>query len=610
MKAGECFSIMSEYKAPLRDFHFLINEMLDFAEIAKLPGFEEAPDIVDPVLEEAGNFASNVLAPLNAVGDRQGAKWSDGNVTTPKGFKEAYRQFAEAGWIGLPVPPDYGGQGLPQVLATATLEMWNASNLGFSLCPLLNQGAIEAILLVGTEEQKKRYVPNLVSGKWAGTMDLTEPQAGSDLAQVRTKAVPQGDHYLLSGNKIFITYGEHDYTENIIHLALARTPNAPEGVKGISLFIVPKVNVKADGSLGERNDIQCASIEHKLGIHASPTCSINYGEKGGAVGYLIGKENEGLKYMFIMMNLARFSVGIQGYAQADLAYQMALKYAKDRVQSKDVAAKEWTPVRIIEHPDVRRMLMDLKSQVEAMRAVAFYTAVALDQAHLNPDPKIRGEQQAIIELFTPIVKAWSTELGTQLVSEALQVFGGMGFIEETGIAQVYRDVRIAQIYEGTTGIQANDLLGRKFLKDMGKTATRVITQMQATVKELDASENDDVKAIGKELGKAVGALGETSLWLGSNAMKDLKGVFAGAVPYLMLWGYVAGGWQMARAALIAAKKPGDPFYDAKLVTARYYADHVLPKALGLKHEITTGGKSTLALSEAQFDLDRVSLALV
>ena len=601
---------MSEYKAPLRDFHFLINEMLDFAEIAKLPGFEEAPDIVDPVLEEAGNFASNVLAPLNAVGDRQGAKWSDGNVTTPKGFKEAYRQFAEAGWIGLPIPPDYGGQGLPQVLATATLEMWNASNLGFSLCPLLNQGAIEAILLVGTDEQKKRYVPNLVSGKWAGTMNLTEPQAGSDLAQVRTKAVPQGDHYLLSGNKIFITYGEHDYTENIIHLALARTPNAPEGVKGISLFIVPKVNVKADGSLGERNDIQCASIEHKLGIHASPTCSINYGEKGGAVGYLIGKENEGLKYMFIMMNLARFSVGIQGYAQADLAYQMALKYAKDRVQSKDVAAKEWTPVRIIEHPDVRRMLMDLKSQVEAMRAVAFYTAVALDQAHLNPDPKIREEQQAIIELFTPIVKAWSTELGTQLVSEALQVFGGMGFIEETGIAQVYRDVRIAQIYEGTTGIQANDLLGRKFLKDMGKTATRVITQMQATVKELDASENDDVKAIGKELGKAVGALGETSMWLGSNAMKDLKGVFAGAVPYLMLWGYVAGGWQMARAALIAARKSGDPFYDAKLVTARYYADHVLPKALGLKHEITAGGKSTLALSEAQFDLDRVSLALV
>jgi len=601
---------MSTYRAPLRDFQFLLHEMIDFAAIAKLPGCEETPDVADAVLEEAANFAGNVLAPLNAVGDRVGAKWADGNVTTPKGFKEAYNQFAGAGWIGLPLPSEYGGQGLPQVLATAALEMWNASNLGFSLCPLLNQGAIEAILLVGTDEQKQRFVPNLVSGKWTGTMDLTEPQAGSDLAQVRTKAVPQGDRYLLTGNKIFITYGEHDYTENIVHLALARTPNAPEGVKGISLFIVPKVLVKPDGSLGERNDIQCASIEHKLGIHASPTCSINYGEKGGAVGYLIGKENEGLKYMFIMMNLARFSVGIQGYAQADLAYQMALAYAKERVQSKDIAAKEWTPVRIIEHPDVRRMLMDVKSQVEAMRAVAFYTAVALDHAHLNPDAKVREEHQAIVELFTPIVKAWSTELGTQLVSEALQVFGGMGFIEETGIAQVYRDVRICQIYEGTTGIQANDLLGRKFLKDMGKTATRVIAQMQATVKELEASTNDDCKAIGKELGKAVGGLGETSMWLGANALKDLKGVFAGAVPYTMMWGFVSGGWQMGRAALIASRKLDDDFYKAKLVTARYYADHVLPKAIGLKHEITTGGQSTLGLDERQFDLDRASLALV
>jgi len=600
---------MSSYQAPLRDFHFLINEMLDFQAIAKLPGFEEAPDVVDAVLEEAGNFAGNVLAPLNATGDRQGAKWADGNVTTPKGFKEAYHQFADAGWIGLPLPLEYGGQGLPQVLSTATLEMWNASNLGFSLCPLLNQGAIEAILLVGTEEQKKLFVPNLVSGKWTGTMDLTEPQAGSDLAQVRTKAVPQGDHYLLSGSKIFITYGEHDYTENIIHLTLARTPGAPEGIKGISLFIVPKINVKPDGSLGERNDIACASIEHKLGIHASPTCVLNYGEKGGAVGYLIGEENEGLKYMFIMMNLARFSVGIQGYALADRAYQMALAHAKERVQSKDIAAKEWTPVRIIEHPDVRRMLMDLKSQVEAMRAVAFYTAVALDHAHLNPDAKVREENQAIVELFTPIVKAWSTELGTELVSEALQVFGGMGFIEETGIAQIYRDVRIAQIYEGTTGIQANDLLGRKFLKDMGKTATKVIGQMQATVKELDASSNEDSKAIGKELGKAVGALGETSMWLGGNAMKNLKVTFAGAVPYLMLWGYVAGGWQLARAALVAEKKLADDFYKAKLATARYYADHVLNHALAYKHEITSGGPSTMALTEDQFEADRKSLAL-
>jgi alkylation response protein AidB-like acyl-CoA dehydrogenase len=354
---------MSAYKAPLRDFHFLINELVGLDAIAKLPGYEEVPDVADAVLEEAGNFASNVLDPLNVVGDREGATFADGNVTTPKGFKDAYHQFSGAGWVGLPMPQEYGGQGLPWVLSTATLEMWNASNLGFSLGPLLNQGAIEAILLVGSDEQKKTYVPNLVSGKWAGTMDLTEPQAGSDLAQVRTRAVPTGDHYLLTGQKIFITYGEHDYTENIIHLTLARTPTAPEGVKGISLFITPKFVVKPDGSLGERNDIYCAGIEHKLGIHASPTTTMNYGEKGGAVGYLMGEENQGLKYMFIMMNAARFSVGVQGYAVADRAYQAALEYARERVQSKDIAAKEWTPVRLIEHPDVRRMLMNCKSQI-------------------------------------------------------------------------------------------------------------------------------------------------------------------------------------------------------------------------------------------------------
>jgi alkylation response protein AidB-like acyl-CoA dehydrogenase len=602
---------MSAYKAPLRDFHFLINELVGLDAIAKLPGYEEVPDVADAVLEEAGNFASNVLDPLNVVGDRDGAKFADGNVTTPKGFKDAYHQFTSAGWVGLPMPPEYGGQGLPWILSTATLEMWNASNLGFSLGPLLNQGAIEAILLVGSDEQKKMYVPNLVSGKWAGTMDLTEPQAGSDLAQVRTKAVPSGDHYLLTGQKIFITYGEHDYTENIIHLTLARTPTAPEGVKGISLFITPKYVVKPDGSLGERNDIYCAGIEHKLGIHASPTTTMNYGEKnGGAVGYLVGEENQGLKYMFIMMNAARFSVGVQGYAVADRAYQAALEYARERVQSKDIAAKEWTPVRIIEHPDVRRMLMNCKSQVEAMRAVAFYTAAALDNNHANPDEAAAKEANAVVEFFTPIVKGWSTEVATQLVSEALQVFGGMGYVEETGIAQYYRDIRIAQIYEGTTGIQGNDLLGRKFLKDMGKTATKIIGQMSATVKECAASDNDHVKAIGVELEKAVKALQEASMWLGGNALKELRQTFAGAVPYLMLWGYVSGGWQMARAALVASQKLGDdPFYEAKLVTARYYADHILPKAIGYKHEIVAGGPTTMALSEEQFDLDRKSLAL-
>ncbi len=598
---------MSAYKAPLRDFSFLINDMFDFEAIAKLPGYEDAADVAEAVLEEAGNFASNVLDPLNAIGDHHGAKFVDGNVTTPPGFKEAYHQFADAGWVGLPMPAEYGGQGLPWLLSTATLEMWNASNLGFSLGPLLNQGAIEAILLCGTDEQKKTYVPNLVSGKWTGTMDLTEPQAGSDLAQVRAKAVPEGDHYKVTGQKIYITYGEHDYTENIIHLTLARTPTAPEGVKGISLFITPKFLVNADGSLGERNDIYCAGIEHKLGINASPTCTLNYGEKaGGATAYLVGKENEGLKYMFIMMNAARFSVGVQGYAAADRAYQAALGYAKERVQSKDIAAKEWTPVAIIEHPDVRRMLMSCKAHVEAARAVAFYTAACLDRAHAAHD----ADANVLVEFFTPIVKGWSTEIANGVCSEAIQVFGGMGYVEETGVAQYYRDVRICAIYEGTTGIQSNDFLGRKFLKDMGKTATKLMGEINATVKQCAESDNADVRAIGEELAKAVKAAQEASMWMGGNALKDTKGAFAGSVPFLMMWGYLSGGWMMARAALVSAPKAAsDPFYAAKLTTARFYADHILPKTLLHKHEITNGSASVMALTEEQFELDRKSLAL-
>jgi alkylation response protein AidB-like acyl-CoA dehydrogenase len=601
---------MSAYQAPLRDIQFLVNELVDFESLTKLPGYEEVADIADAVLEEAGNFANEVLDPLSATGDREGCKWVDGNVRTPKGFKEAYRQFTQAGWVGLPVPSDYGGQGLPQVLATAALEMWNASNMGFALAPLLNNGAIEAILLCGTDEQKKLYVPNLVSGKWAGTMDLTEPAAGSDLAAVRTRAVPNGDHYLLTGQKIFITYGEHDYTENIIHLTLGRTADAPPGIKGISLFITPKFLVNPDGSLGARNDIWCSGIEHKLGINASPTCSLNYGEKsGGAVGYLVGKENEGLKYMFIMMNLARFCVGVQAYAAADRSLQAALAFSKERIQSKDVGSKDPAPVPIFEHGDVRRMLMNVKAQTEAARALAFYTAEAMDHEHHNPDEAKRAEADEIVEFFTPIVKGWSTEIGPLLCSDALQVFGGMGYVEETGVAQYYRDVRICSIYEGTTAIQANDLVGRKLLKDKGKVATKIIALMQATVKDLQASSNDDAKAIGDELSKAIAAVVEASTWLGANAGKDLRVTFASAVPFLLLWGYVAGGWQMGRAALIAEKKVADPFYAAKLTTARYYADHVLPKAIGYKHEVVAGGPTTMGLSEEQFDLDRKSLAL-
>jgi alkylation response protein AidB-like acyl-CoA dehydrogenase len=606
---------MAAYQAPLRDLVFNAREIADLEGIAQLPGYEEAPDMLEAIVEEAGNFATKVLDPINATGDREGSHFVDGKVTTPKGFKEAFKQFADAGWIGLPMPTEYGGQGLPQLLGTAALEMWQASNMAFSNGPLLNQGAIEAILLCGTAEQKAAFIPKLISGEWTGTMDLTEPQAGSDLAQVKTKAVPEGDHFRITGQKIFITYGEHDYTDNIVHLVLARTPSAPDGVKGISLFVVPKRLLNADGSLGDLNDVTCAGIEHKMGIHASPTCTMNYGEKGGAVGYLIGKENEGLKYMFVMMNAARFSVGVQGYAIADRAYQAALSYARDRVQSKDIAAKAWTPVRIIEHPDVRRMLMNVKSQVEAMRSFGFFTAAQLDHAHANPDEKARAAALSMVELFTPIVKAWSTELSQALVSEALQVFGGMGFVEETGVAQYYRDVRITQIYEGTTGIQSNDLMGRKFLKDNGKTAMLVIGQMQATLKELQASDDPDAKAIGERFAAAVGALAATSQWLGGEGLKALSGtgdirtMFAGAVPYLMLWGYVCGGWMMAKSALIAVSKSADPFYATKLITARFYAEHVLPKTSALAHEVQHGGATTMAFTEEQFDLDRKSLAI-
>jgi acyl-CoA dehydrogenase len=604
---------MGAYQPPIRDMFFAMTELADFESVAKLPGFEEAADVLEPILEEAGNFASEVLDPLNAVGDRNGAKWVDGNVTTSPGFKAAYHKFAEAGWIGLPMPAEYGGQGLPQVLSTATLEMWHASNMGFALCPLLNQGAIEALLLCGTDAQKQLYVPKLISGEWTGTMVLTEPQAGSDLAAVSTRAVPEGDHYRVFGNKIFITYGEHDYTDNIVHLVLARTPTAPAGVKGISLFIVPKFVPTADGKPGERNDVHCASIEHKLGIHGSPTCVLNYGEKDGAIGYLVGEENRGLEYMFIMMNLARFSVGVQGYAGADRAYQKSLEYAKERVQSRDFTDKgNKDAVTIIHHPDVKRMLMWQKAHIEAQRALAYVVGAAIDFAHHHPDETVRADNMRFVELFTPVIKGWCTETCNDLTSNAIQIHGGMGYVEETGVAQYYRDVRIAAIYEGTTAIQANDLLGRKLLKDMGKTATEVIGKMQAFDAELAQSDSDDIKAIRESLQRGVAALGEASMWLGANAMGNLAGAFAGSVPYLKLWGTVAGGWQMARAALICEKKiaggSSDKFYSAKLKTARFYADHVMPYALSLKHEVVKGSGSTLSMSEDEFAVDRARLA--
>jgi 3-(methylthio)propanoyl-CoA dehydrogenase len=601
---------MSTYRAPLRDMQFVLRELAGIDEVAKLPGCEDTIDVLDSILEEAAAFATGVLDPLNRIGDKEGCTWTDGAVTTPTGFKEAYKKFADAGWIGLPVPAEYGGQGLPSILLGPTLEMWNASNIGFANGPLLNQGAIEAIELCGTDEQKKTYIPNLVSGKWTGTMCLTEPQAGSDLAQVRAKAVPDGDHYRITGSKIFITFGEHDMAENIVHLLLARLPDAPEGTKGISLFIVPKFLVNPDGTLGERNDVVCASIEHKLGINGNPTCTLNYGEKGkGADGYLVGEANRGLEYMFVMMNAARFSVGVQGIALADRAYQHALEYAKERVQFRDVAARSKTPVTIIKHPDVRRMLMWQKATIEAMRALAYVTAAALDFAHKHPDEKVRKQNKAFVELMIPVVKAWCTENAVDLCSTALQVFGGMGYIEETGIAQQYRDVRIITIYEGTTGIQALDLLGRKLIGDMGATATAVGKRMEQTAKACAASDDADVRSIGEALLGELATLTEVSQWIGMTGMGDMNKALACSVPYLKLWGVVAGGWQMARAAQIAAEKlaAGDSekeFYKAKLATAKFYASHVLSQSAYYKRQIMDGSGDVMALSEEQFDLDR------
>ncbi len=609
---------MSTYRAPLRDLQFVLRELAGIEEVAKLPGHEGSAEVLDSILEEAASFAAGVLDPLNRSGDKEGCTWRDGAVTVPHGFKEAYKKFADAGWIGLPVPEEYGGQGLPQLMLGPVLEMWNAANVGFANGPLLNQGAIEAIELTGSQEQKQRYIPNLVSGKWTGTMCLTEPQAGSDLAQVRSKAVPEGDHYRITGQKIFITFGEHDMAENIIHLVLARLPDAPEGTKGISLFLVPKFVVNADGTLGERNDVHCTGIEHKLGLNANPTCTLNYGEGGkGAVGYLVGEKNKGLENMFIMMNAARFSVGVQAIGIADRAYQHALEYAKERIQGRDInpMAKDKSPKPIVAHPDVRRMLMWMKANIEGMRALALVTAASLDIAARHADEKVRKEHRAFVELMIPIVKGWSTENAVDLCSTALQVFGGMGYVEETGIAQQYRDVRITPIYEGTTGIQAMDLVGRKLIRDMGSTATAVITRMKKFAAELKSSSNDDVKAIAGVYEQGVDALVDTSQWIGMTAMGDLNKAFACSVPYLKLWGVVAGGWQMARAAKIAAEKiaAGDAdseFYKAKLATARFYADHVLSQAFWYKHEIKEGSGEVMALSPEQLDLDRKMMATV
>ncbi len=576
------------YQAPLKDMRFVMSELAGLSEVAKLPGYQDAtPDTVDAILQEASKFSSEVLDPINYSGDREGSVWKDGEVTTPKGFKQAYQKYVAAGWGALPFDAAHGGQGLPKLVATAVEEMLTSSNMSFSLCPLLTQGAIHALELCGSDALKHTYLAKMIEGSWTGTMNLTEPQAGSDLALVRARAVPQGDHYRISGQKIFITYGEHDLSENSVHLVLARTPQAPEGVKGISLFLVPKFIPGKDGAPGKRNSARCASIEHKLGIHASPTAVMVFED---AVGYLVGEENKGLSYMFIMMNAARFSVGLEGVAISERAFQRALAYAKERLQGKDLVGGAQT-VPIIRHPDVRRMLMLMKSQTEAMRALAYTTAAAMDFAAKTKSKA----HQAFVDLMIPVVKGWCTETGIGVASLGVQVHGGMGFVEETGAAQYLRDARITTIYEGTTGIQAMDLVGRKIAREGGVTAKAWLGELKkldaqlARHPQLRKALADGAKAVEECVDFIVGA-------------RDPRAQFAGAVPFLMLMGIVAGGWQMGRAALAAEKKKSeDPaFHEAKIATARFYADHVLVQAPGLRNTVVNGAADVMALSEDQF----------
>ncbi len=590
------------YTAPVKDMLFAIEHLARIDQLAQIPGFEEAGlDTAAAVLEECAKFNEGVVAPLNVDGDLHPSTWKDGQVTTTAGFRDAYRQFTQGGWQGVQHPVDFGGQGLPKTIGAACVEMLNAANLGFALAPLLTDGAIEALLTAGSSELKETYLEKLVSGEWTGTMNLTEPQAGSDLALVRSRAEPQGDgSYKVFGTKIFITYGEHDMADNIVHLVLARVAGAPEGVKGISLFVVPKYLVNADGSLGARNDVHCVSIEHKLGIKASPTAVLQYGDHGGATGYLVGEENRGLEYMFIMMNSARYAVGMQGIAMADRAYQRAVAYARERVQSRPVDGSIDASAPIIHHPDVRRMLMTMRALTEGCRAMSSVAAAAYDASHHHPDAQTRKDNAAFYEFMVPLVKGFSTEMSQEVTSLGVQVHGGMGFIEETGAAQHLRDARILTIYEGTTAIQANDLVGRKTARDGGATARAVAAQIEQTEAELLASGTAEAKAVAGRLGQARAAFLEVVDFVAARTKSQPNAVFAGSVPYLLLAGNLVAGWQMGRALLVAqalsAKGQDAAFMQAKIATAWFYAEHILTRTGGQRDAILHGGESCCALA--------------
>ena len=589
---------MPTYTAPLADIRFTLQHIAGLEAISQLPGYQEATlDTCDAILEEAAKFAQDVLAPLNEVGDKEGARLVDGKVVVPTGVAAAYRQFAEAGWNSVAFDPDYGGQGMPWALTTALQEIWNAANMAFSLCPLLTQGAIEALQIHGSDAQKKKYLAPLIAGRWTGTMNLTEPQAGSDLGALKTRAEPDGDHYRIIGQKIFITYGDHEMAENIIHFVLARLPDAPRGSKGISLFIVPKFLVNDDGSLGARNDVKAIALEHKLGIHGSPTCVMAYGDQGGATGYLVGEANRGLEYMFVMMNNARLAVGVQGLGIADRALQAARHYAGERIQGVPIGSDPAARLPIRNHPDIRRSLMTMRAWSEAARCLIYYTAGSLDRAKRAPDAAERARHQALVDLLIPIAKAWSTDRGVATASLGVQVHGGAGFIEQTGVAQFYRDARIAPIYEGTNGIQAMDLLGRKLLRDEGAAAQDLIKAIGATVNALAVSQNSDLRGLADPLKAATVELGQATQHL--LKLRNMPAeAFAGATPYLDLFGLTLGGWLLARSARVALEI-GDAIAVPKLAIAQFYMTNLLPQAAAQAAAVIGGAASALALPPDQ-----------
>ncbi len=607
---------MNAYTAPLAEMRFVLNDVVGLDRVAALPGLEAAADgeLVDSILEEAGRFASNVLAPLNRPGDIQGARIENGVVRAADGFADAYAQWAAAGWNAAPFDPGLGGQGLPWTLCTALWEMWDAANLSFTLCPLLGQAAVQALDRHASPEQKALWLDKLVTGEWTGTMNLTEPQSGTDLGAIRTRAERDGDRYRLRGQKIFITWGDHDMTDNIVHLVLARSPDGPPGTRGLSLFVVPKVLVEPDGSLGARNDLRPLSIEHKIGIHASPTCVMSYGENEGAVGYLVGEENRGIEYMFTMMNTARLGVGLQGLAVAERAYQQAAAYARERVQGRPVQGADG-PVPILRHPDVRRTLLDMKCRIEAMRGLCYEVAADTDRAARLEDPAARAEAQAMLDLMIPVAKAWCSDVGVEIASQAIQVHGGMGFMEETGVGQHYRDIRIAPIYEGTNGVQAMDLLGRKLMRDRGAAARALFERAAAAAAALDGAGAGNgagggaagkaLAALSRRLGDGARAARDAADWLVETFPEDPGRASAGAAPFLEATGLVAGGWMLARGAAEARRQlaagEGDPaFLEARIVTAGYFAEAHLSRAPALLDAIVGGGELAMALDEAAF----------